>query len=159
MLQKKRFTPHEALQQAKHYCAYQERCHSEVKDRLYSFGLATPDVESILSQLIEENYLNEERFAKAFVRGKFRMKEWGKVKIRHELKMKKVSEYCIRKGLTEINDDEYLKTLTKLAEQKWKVLKAEKNIFIKKRKLMDYLLQKGYERGLIADVINQLQSL
>lgn len=148
-----RLTPHQALARAKEYCAYQERCHSEVKDKLYAFGLATNDVEQIISQLIEEDYLNEERFAAAFARGKFRMKHWGKVKIRHELKQRQVSEYCIRKAMKEIVDEDYIETLNKLAEEKSRSLKSEKNSFVKKRKLSDYLLQKGYERDVVFSII------
>lgn len=154
--ERNRLTPEAALQKVKHFCAYQDRCHSEVKERLGEFGVWGSDADKILSQLIEENYLNEERFAAAFARGKFRMKQWGRVKITHQLKQKQVSAYCIRKGLTEIDDDEYLQTLDKLATTKVRSLSADKNIFSKKRKLTDYLLQKGYERDLIMQTVNKL---
>ena len=143
----------EALQKAKHYCAYQERCHSEVKEKLYSFGLYKKDVDELLSELITENYLNEERFAILFAGGKFRIKQWGRIKIKYALKQKQVSEYCIKKALAAIDENDYKKTLAKLFEQKLKTLKAEKNIFIKKRKLQDYLLQKGFEADLIRKLI------
>ena len=104
---KQTFTPDQALPKAKHYCAYQERCHSEVKDKLYSFGLNKKEVEQILSQLIEENYLNEERFAIQFAGGRFRIKQWGRVKIKYELKQKQVSEYSIKKALEQIKETEY----------------------------------------------------
>lgn len=107
MLQKKRLTPEQAYQKIKHYCGYQERSHAEVKEKLYSFGLWKNDVEMLLSRIIEEDYLNGERFAKAFVGGKFRMKHWGRVKIKYELKQKQVSEYNIRKAMKEINEDDY----------------------------------------------------
>jgi regulatory protein len=155
MLQKKRLTPNQALQNIKQFCAYQERSHSEVKERLYSFDLNSSEVDTIISELIQEDYLNEERFARAFARGKFRMKQWGRIKIKYELKQRRVSEYCIRKGLTEIDDDEYEKTLNNLVEQKSKTLKSEKNIFVKKRKLLDYLLQKGFERDVVLIAINE----
>src|SRR6476620_10497067 len=93
-----------ALQKIKHYCAYQERNHKEVKDKLYSFGLYRQEVEALLSQLIEEGYLNEERFAIAFAGGKFRLRQWGRVKIQYELKQKGISEYCIRKALMSIEE-------------------------------------------------------
>jgi regulatory protein len=137
------------LQKIKHYCSYQERCHSEVRAKLYSFGLWKKDVEEIISQLIEENYLNEERFAFQFAGGKFRIRQWGRIKIKYELKQKQVSEYCIKKALEDIDDETYLETLKKIALNKWKSLNKEKNIFIKKRKLQDYLLQKGYETSLV----------
>jgi regulatory protein len=143
----------EALQKAKQYCAYQERCHAEVKEKLYSFGMNKKEVDELLSELISENYLNEERFAIQYAGGKFRIKHWGKVKIKYSLKQKQVSEYCIKKALTAIDESEYHKTLEKLFEQKLKTLKAEKNIFTKKRKLQDHLMQKGFETGLISKLI------
>ena len=150
-------TKEQALQKIKHYCGYQERCHSEVKEKLYSYGLWKKDVETLISQLIEENYLNEERFAELFAGGKFRMKQWGRVKIKYELKQKQISEYCIKKGLKEINEDDYQKTLRKLASAKWKTLKSERNIFARKTKTMNYLLQKGYEASMAAEAIALLQ--
>ena len=143
----------EALQKAKQYCAYQERCHSEVKEKLYSFGLHKKDVEELLSGLIEENYLNEERFAIQYAGGKFRIKQWGRVKIKYSLKQKQVSDYCIKKALATISETDYNRTLQKLAEQKLKTLKSEKNIFIKKRKLQNHLMQKGFEANLVVELI------
>ena len=153
---KQQLTKEQALPKVRQYCAYQERCHSEVKEKLYSFGLYKKDVEQLISNLIEENYLNEERFAIVFAGGRFRIKHWGKVKIKYELKQKQVSEYCIKKALQEINSADYLKTLYKLAEGKLKLLEVEKNIFTKKKKLQDYLLQKGFEGQLIQTVIKDL---
>lgn len=156
LLPKQTLTKEQALQKARHYCAYQERSHTEVKEKLYSFGLRKTEVEELLSTLIEENYLNEERFAIQFAGGKFRMKQWGRVKIRYELKQKQVSEYCIRKALAAIDDEDYHKTLEKLATEKQKSLKGEKNIFTKKRKLQDYLLQKGFEKEMVSSIINNI---
>jgi regulatory protein len=150
------FTPEQSLPKIKQYCAYQERCHSEVRDKLYSFGLHKNEVEEIISTLITENYLNEERFAIHFAGGKFRMKQWGKIKIKQALKNKQVSEYCIRKAIKEIDNNDYRQTFFKLAEQKLKTLKQEKNIFIKKRRLQDFLMQKGYETAMIRDAIKNM---
>src|SRR5882757_535910 len=152
--QQKKYTPDQAIPKAKQYCAYQERCHSEVKNKLFEFGLNKNEVDELLSLLISEDYLNEQRFAIHFAGGKFRMKHWGKVKIKYELKQKKVSEYCIKKALAEIDDEDYYKTIQKLFEEKLRTLKSEKNIFIKKRKLQDYLMQKGYESDLIREMMN-----
>ncbi|MEI7734966.1 MAG: regulatory protein RecX [Ferruginibacter sp.] len=149
-----KFTPLQALPRAKHYCAYQERCHSEVKDKLYGFGLNTKEVDEIISTLIAENYINEERFAIQFAGGHFRSKKWGRVKISYALKQKRVSPYCIKKALQQINEDDYLKTLQQLFEAKLKTLKSEKNIFTKKRKLQDHLMQKGFESNLIREMMN-----
>ena len=147
------FTPGQSFEKAKYYCAYQARCHSEVKEKLYSFGLYKKDVEELLSKLIEENYLNEERFAIQFANGRFRIKQWGKVKIKYELKQKQVSEYCIKKALASINEKEYLKTVQKLFVAKQQTLKSEKNIFIKKKKIQEYLLQKGFETAIINNLL------
>lgn len=156
MVYKQYFTKEQALQKAKQYCAYQERCHSEVKDKLYSFGLYKREVEELLSQLIEENYLNEERFSIQFAGGRFRIKHWGRIKIKYELKQKQVSEYCIKKALAAIDEHDYQKQLEKLFEQKLKTLKSEKNVFIKKRKLQDHLLQKGFEANLVRVLIGEI---
>jgi regulatory protein len=156
MLSKQRSTPEQAFQKLKHFCSYQERCHSEVKEKLYSLGLWKNDVEKVISQLIENDYLNEERFATEFAGGKFRMKQWGRVKIKYELKQKQLSEYCIRKGLQVIDANDYETTLKKLLNKKVESLKGEKNILIKKRKALDYLLQKGFERDMVMNLINDL---
>lgn len=146
-------TKEQALQKLRHYCAYQERSHKEVKEKLYSYGLYKQETEQAIAQLIEEGYLNEERFAIQFAGGKFRMKQWGKVKIRYELRLRQVSDYCIKKALQQIDEDAYQQTLEKEAEQRWDQLRGEKNIFIKKRKLQDYLLQKGFESDRVADMV------
>jgi len=155
ILQQK-LTPLQALPKLKQYCAYQERCHSEAKEKLYSYGIYNNDAEAIISKLIEEDYLNEERFAIHFAGGRFRIKQWGKVKIKYELRQKQVSEYCIKKALKAIDPDDYEKLLAKLAEQKLKTLKSEKNIFIKKRKLQDFLLQRGFENDLVRSVVSRV---
>src|ERR1041384_7614127 len=111
---KKKLSLEQAYQKLKHYCAYQERCHSEVKEKLYQLGIRKKDHDEIIAALIEENYLNEERFAISFAGGKFRMKQWGRLKIKQALKQRQVSEYCIKKALKEIDEKTYRKTLEKL---------------------------------------------
>lgn len=145
-------TPAQALQKLKHYCAYQERCHSEVQEKLYSLGVWKRDHDAIIATLIEENYLNEERFAIAYAGGKFRIKQWGKQRITYELKKKQVSDYSIRKALRQIEDSDYEETLDKLAREKYASLKGEQYL-VRRKKTQDYLLQKGYEPGRIAAVI------
>jgi regulatory protein len=155
---RKYLTKEQAYQKIKHFCAYQERSHFETKDRLYSLGLRKADVEELLSKLVEENMLNEERFALQFARGKFRLKQWGKVKIIYELRQKKVSDYCIKKALKEIDETEYEKILKKLARQKWKSIKSPGvNDFVKMSKATSYLLQKGFESALVKAEIQTLQ--
>ena len=156
MIRRGSFSPEQALQKAKHYCAYQERCHSEVQEKLYSFGLRKKEVEVALATLIEENYLNEERFAIQFAGGRFRLKDWGRVKIRYELKQRQVSEYCIKKGLAVIGEEDYERTLHQLGEKKWELLKEEANIYSRKKKLQDYLLQKGFESDRISAIVREM---
>ncbi len=127
-----------------------------MRNKLYELGCTTPEVERQIADLIEIGLLNEERYAKAFARGKFNTLQWGKVKITYQLKAHQVSAYCIGKGLKEIDDNAYMATLHKLATKKWASLKAEKNQPTKKAKMYAYLLQKGYERDLVNDAINKL---
>lgn len=152
---KKQITKEQALQKLKHYCAYQERCHSEVKEKLYNLGAWKKDHDEIIATLIEENYLNEERFALAFAGGKFRVKQWGRVKIKYELKQKQLSEYCIKKSLKQIDEEEYIKVLNKLAKDKYTSLKSEQYL-IRKKKTMDYLIAKGFEMDLIRRVVDNV---
>lgn len=154
---KQKFTPLQALPKARHYCSYQERSHTEVKEKLYGFGLNKTEVEQLLSALIEDDYLNEERFAKQFAGGRFRVKRWGKVKIEYELKQKKVSPYNIKKALKEIDTTEYAAVLQKEATTKWKLLKNEQYLN-RMHKTTNYLLQKGFERTLIQETINGLRN-
>jgi|SRR6218665_243264 len=152
---KKQLTKEQALQKLRHYCAYQERSHSEVRDKLYQLGVWKKDHDEIIASLIEDNYLNEERFAIALAGGKFRMKEWGRVKIRYELKQKQVSEYCIKKAMKEIKEDDYLKLLEKLAAEKYATLKSEQYL-VRKKKTQDFLMQRGFEPALITRILNEL---
>lgn len=152
-----RLTPAQALQKLKHYCAYQERSHSEVKEKAYGFGLHRQEVDEVISALIQEDYLNEERFAVAFAGGKFRMKGWGRVKIKYELKQRKVSEYCIRKALQEIDESVYQKTLEGLAKKKWNSIRgAGTNGLVKMSKTRDYLMQRGFEAEKIRKVLTTI---
>ena len=157
MLTRKKLTKEQALQKARHYCAYQERSHAEVKEKLYGFGLYKNEVEELIASLIEDNYLNEERFAIAFAGGKFRMKSWGRKKIEYELKQKQVSAYCIKKALKQFSEEEYLEALVKLAEQKRSQIK-ESNPFVAKQKLRNALMMKGWESNLIEQIINNHES-
>lgn len=150
-----KLTPLQALARIRHYCAYQERCHKEVKDKLLGYGLNVREAEEIISNLIADDFLNEQRFAIHFAGGKFRAKKWGRRKIEMELKKREVSDYCIRKAMEIINGEAYDEVFFKLAEKKKLSLKSEKNIFIKKRKIKDFLLSKGYEAEMIYAYINK----
>lgn len=149
---KKSLTTGQSLQKLRHYCGYQERCHSEVRDKLFRLEVAKKDHDAIIASLIEEGYLNEERFAIAFAGGKFRVKQWGKQKIKNALLQKKVSEYSIDKALSKIESDEYRAVLKKLGEEKYASLNQHEWA-IRKRKTMDYLLQRGFEPELINEVL------
>lgn len=133
-----------ALEQLRSYCAYQERCHSEVRTRLLEYQVYGQDLEDIISDLVTEGFLNELRFAQSYARGKFRMKKWGKLKIKQELKRKQVSDYCIKKGMLEIDMVEYHETLVGLLQKK-NLLTREPNTYKLKRKLTEFASRKGYE--------------
>jgi regulatory protein len=152
MAYKQTLSKEKAAEKIKQYCAYQERCHAEVKEKLYSFGLYKADVELIICQLIEENYLNEERFAIQYAGGKFRIKQWGKIKITHALKQKQISNYCILQALKQIPMADYEHTLLQLATKKWTTLKGEHYI-TRSAKTQAYLLQKGYENKAISQAL------
>ena len=156
-MQKKHLTKEQALQKLKQYCAYQERCHSEVKQKLWELGVNRSYHDEIISGLIEEDYLNEERFAAMFAGGKFRMKNWGKRKIQYALKDKQVSSYSINKAMKEIDDEAYIKSLEQLAEKKYASLKSEQYL-VRKKKTLDFLFLKGYETELVNRVVNNLTS-
>lgn len=149
---KKQLTKEQALQKLKHYCSYQERCHHEVKQKLYDLGVWKKDHDEIISTLIEEGYLNEERFAIAFAGGRWRMKQWGRVKIKYELKQRQVNEYSVKKALKQITEEEYLKVLKELADEKYDSLKGEQYL-VRKKKTIDYLLQRGFEMELVKEVL------
>jgi regulatory protein len=151
---KKKLTPNQALIKAQMSCAYQERCQQEMRDKLYEWGLHSNEVENIIADLISTNFLNEERFAKAFAGGKFRIKKWGKVKIKIELKKRKISDYCIRKGLAEIDDLEYIKTLKDILSKKLKE-NTKGKIQIRNYKAAQYAQSRGFEGDLIWDIIKQ----
>ena len=140
----------EALQKAKAFCAYQERCHFEVKGKLFDYGLSVNEVDEIVAVLIEENYLNEERFAIMFAGGKFRIKQWGRVKIRYELKLKQISAINIKKALAQIDEDDYLNMLTKQYDIYFNKQNGIQQI--KKIKTLKYLQSKGFEIDVINDV-------
>lgn len=151
-----KLTPLAALDKLKQYCAYQERCHADVRNKLFEYGINTEDQGPVIAYLIEENYLNEERFATMFAGGHFRIKKWGKIKIVQALKQKQISEYLIKLSLKEIDDDDYLLTLHKLAETKWPTIKAP-TVLHRRQKCRLYLMQKGYEPQLINDIVNNLK--
>jgi regulatory protein len=149
---KKPLDPAQALRKLRHFCGYQERCQSEARTKLYRLEISGKHHDAIIASLIEEGYLDEERFAVAFAGGKFRINQWGKQKIKHALKQKQVSEYSINKGLRKIVNNEYLPVLKKLAEEKFSSL-GENERGLRIKRTMDYLLQKGFEAELVNDIL------
>lgn len=146
----------EVLLKLEHFCAYQERCHSEVVSKLYSLKMAPDEIDSIVVQLIENNFLNETRFACSYARGKHRIKHWGRIRITNELKMRQISAFNINLALKEITPEEYETTFDQLSEKCWNSI-SEKNTLKKRKKFCDYMLRRGYESFLVYDKVTFLE--
>lgn len=155
MQSKKTYTLQEATKKLEHYCAYQERCHQEVRQKLVGMHMIPEAIDVIIVHLLEHNFLNEERFAKTFVRGKFRIKSWGLRRLSFELKKKDIGKVNINQALAEIGIEEYNEVFNDLAEKKLHSIK-ESNKFKKKKKLIDYLLYRGWETHLVYEKANEL---
>lgn len=140
---------------AANYCAYQERSQKEVRNKLYEYGLYGDEVEDVLTDLIMDNFINEERFAKSYAGGKFRIKKWGRNKIKQGLKQHDISAYCLKKGLEEIDAEDYFSTLCELIERKAESL-VESNVFKKQEKVSRHLIYKGYEPDLVWSQVKEL---
>jgi regulatory protein len=149
------FTLKEATRKLEGYCAYQERCHKEVVQKLRDMNMISQAIDEIVTHLIQENYLNEERFAQSFARGKFKIKKWGRIRIVNELKFRAISRYNIRTALKEIDDENYLIVLDQLSRKRFDTI-TETNPQKKKKKLADYLLYRGWESHLVYDKIKEL---
>ena len=152
---KKTYTLQEATSKLEHYCAYQERCHKEVVEKLRGMRMIPAAIDAILGHLIKENYLNEERFAQSFARGKFNIKKWGKLRIVRELQKRDISKFNIQSALKEIDEHDYAETLDGLAKKRLLQIK-EKNIYKKRKKMADYLLYRGWESNLVYEKIKEL---
>ena len=155
MMPYKSYSVEEAQRKLEQYCSYQERCHEEVIQKLKSLNMIPQAIDVIINHLIQHNFLNEERFACSFARGKHRIKHWGKSRIVQELKVRGISKFNIDNALKEIDPDEYLSSFNDLAEKQW-VSVPEKNLLIKKKKVADFLLRKGWETNLVYDKITAL---
>ena len=156
MYKKKIYDIKIAIEKLKNYCAIEEKCTYDVKQKMKDWGLHNKAQDYIIEELIHESYINEERYSRSFCRGKFKIKKWGKMKIINELKKKYISTLCINKGLEEISDTEYLNELN-MQYQKKKNSLNEKSYFIKKRKITTYLINKGYESNLVWDQLKELK--
>jgi len=144
-----------ALAKLQQYCAYQERSHQEVRSKLLDLNIYGDDLEEIIAQLISDNFLNEERFARAYARGKFRMKQWGRRRIKQELKRHEVSDYSIRKAMEEIDNEDYMDTLRDVIRKKSKTTAAESE-FELLNKLAQYAIGRGFEAELVWEVVREL---
>jgi regulatory protein len=147
----------EAIHKIEHFCAYQERCHDEVVQKLRAMKMESNEIDEIVAHLIKENYLNESRFACSFARGKHRIKFWGKVRIVNELKFRNISTYNINLALKEITTEEYEANFNTLAERNWNAVK-ESNGLKKRKKCCDFLLRKGYESNLVYEKVKELEA-
>lgn len=152
---KKYLTKQQGLQKMQKYCAYQDRCHKEVRSKLLELGIYGDDLEEIMVDLIEENFLNEERFARSYARGKFRFKCWGRIKITQELKRRMISDYLIRKAMEEIPEADYQRELYQFLERKLPLIKA-KNDFERRQKLAAYAQRRGFESEYIWATVKEL---
>ena len=139
------------------FCAYRERSQKEVEDKLIEMRMIPDAREQIIIKLMKDNFLNEERFARSFVRGKFRIKKWGRIKIKQELKLKEISSPIVKLAMTEIDEEKYRQTLYELAEKKLDLIR-ETNSFKRRKKLSDHLLRKGYEAPLVFEIVDELLS-
>ena len=148
----------EAIHKIEHYCAYQERCHDEVVQKLRSMKMDSDEIDTILVHLIKENFLNENRFACSFARGKHRIKFWGNIRIVNELKFRKITQYNINLALKEISIEEYLSTFDTVAERQWEGIRETNNLK-KRKKFCDYLLRKGFESNIIYEKVKELENL
>ena len=149
------YTLSEATKKLERYCAYQERCHKDVTSKLKEMRMIPEAIDQIMTHLIQENYLNEERFAQSFARGKFNIKKWGRNRIVNELKQRHISSYNIKSALAEIDDALYLETLDNLAKKRLNSIR-ETDIQKRRRKLADYLLYRGWESHLVYEKITEL---
>ncbi|EDP98509.1 regulatory protein RecX [Kordia algicida OT-1] len=145
----------EAKLKLQQFCAYQDRCHKEVVEKLQKMNMIPEAIDMIVSELIQDNFLNEERFAQSFARGKFRIKKWGKLRITRELKLRQISKYNIETALKEIEETDYLDTLDELARKRNEAVR-ETNMFKRKKKIADYLFYRGWEAHLVYEKINEL---
>lgn len=151
------FTINEAIKKAEHYCAYQDRCHDEMMSKLRSMKMSNDEIDEIIAHLIQENFLNEERFACSFARGKHRIKSWGKIRITNELKFRNINQRLITRALQEITNEEYLETFHKTADRVWEN-STERNTLKKRKKFCDYLLRKGFESQLVNEKVKDLEA-
>ena len=153
---KSTYTVEEAKRSLERYCVYQDRCHQEIESKLRSMRMIPEACEIILLHLMEHDFLNEERFARSFARGKFKIKNWGRRRIEMELKQRDISSYNIRAGLSEISDEDYITIFRQISEKRYEVVQ-ETNLLKKRKKVADYLLRKGFESHMVYEILIELE--
>ncbi len=153
----KTYTVQEAIVKLEYFCSYQERCHADISKKLYEMHMIPQAIDLIIVHLIDNNFLNEERFACSFARGKHRIKFWGKIRIINELKARHISKYNIQKGLKEVSLEEYWLTFDKLSDHQWEIMR-ETNQLKKRKKFCDYMLRKGFESNMVYEKMKQLET-
>lgn len=151
------FSVEQVIQKIEHYCAYQDRCHEEVTQKLRSLKMNSEEIDRIIAHLIHDNFLNEERFAKSFARGKHRIKHWGKIRITNELKCRGINQTLINIALKEISPEEYDDTFENLANRNWESIR-ETNSLKKRKKFCDYMLRRGFESNLVYEKLKELET-
>lgn len=151
------FSIKDAINKIEHYCAYQERCHAEVEQKLRIMKMDSEEISEIISHLIKDNFLNESRFACSFARGKHRIKHWGKIRIVNELKFRNITTYNINLALKEISQQEYMETFHRLSEKHWESIQ-EVNTTKKRKKFCDYVLRRGFESNLVYEKLRELET-
>ena len=154
-MEKKSYSVTEAKVKLQQFCAYKDRCHKEVVEKLQKINMIPEAIDLIIAELIQDNFLNEERFARSFARGKFRIKKWGRLRIVRELKFRNISKYNIDAALKEIDEAAYVTTLDELARKRNNAVK-ETNLYKRKKKIADYLFYRGWESHLVYEKINEL---
>lgn len=147
---------HRAVQILQSFCAYQDRCHQDARERLAELGVYGERAEQIIVDLINEKFLDEERFARSYARGRFKMKKWGRMKITRELKMRKISAYCIRKAMTEIDPEEYYQVMKDEIERRDRIESSARHPYLRRRKLADYMFTRGFESNLTWEMLDEL---
>ncbi|MEO8253768.1 MAG: regulatory protein RecX [Flavobacterium sp.] len=150
------YTIQQALPKIEHYCAYQDRCHEEVIQKLRSMKMDSDEIDQIITLLIKDNFLNEERFACSFARGKHRIKHWGKIRITNELKFRGINQTLINSALKEISPEEYYTNFDALANRNWETIR-ETNSLKKRKKFCDFMLRKGFESNMVYEKVRELE--
>jgi regulatory protein len=150
------YTHEQALEALQGYCAYQDRCHQEARQKLSDLGYYGEPAEVVIADLISEKFLDEERFARSFARGKFKIKRWGRQKITRELRQRNISAYCIKKAMTEIEAEDYQQAIEEELQRRDKLEKKATHPYLRRRKLADYMFQRGYESSQVWEAINRL---